>query len=366
MVTLKQLRNVTPLGLCALIAARVTPQAFAAGAEASPAAAKAAKPPFLSMTNGSRNNYLGVVNTATKETSYVPTNGFGGASGNAGGIAVLGSMAAVVNFGSQNVTIFLRHGNTMQPVQLIPAASKPLSVTFAHSHLFVLGATTLESFQVYGDTVQTAADGSTPLLHSDGTSAQVVAIDGGVAYSEKSGTISIAGVSASGSPGLTGMQQGVTLPPAPNNDTPFGMAGRGANLYATIAHSDENVLVVNARIVSNATGPVPFKNAGGSIIHAPCWNTLSGQYLYSADSPGHQLLRYLVSDPNIFYDVPLGPKFNGSPTDLYASGSLLGVVDGGDGTTSNASILTIDGQGELTLKFAVKITGPTNGAAIIN
>jgi len=320
----------------------------------------------LTMTNGTGNNFLVVVNTETKETSYLPTNGFGGASGNAGGIAVSGTLAAVVNFGSQNVTIFVRHGNTMQPMQTIAAASKPLSVAFAHSHLFVLGQTTLQSFQIFGENVQTAADGSTPLLHSDGSAAQVVGIASGVAYSEKSGTISIAGVSASGSPGLTGMQQSVPLPSAPNNDTPFGMVGRGANLYATIAHSDENVLVVNGKIVSTATGPVPFKNAAGAIIHAPCWSTLSGQYLYSADSPANQIRRYLVSDTNIFYDTVVGPKLSGNPTDLYASGNLLGVIDGGDGNTSNASILTIDGEGELTMKFAVKIAGPINGAAIIN
>jgi hypothetical protein len=363
-------QNLTPLAICALLAASVTPQVFAApaepSAESSAAGGKSAKPLFLTMTNGTGSNYLVVIDTNTKETSYLPTNGFGGASGNAGGVAVAGTLAAVVNFGSQNVTIFVRHGNNLQPTQMIPTASKPLSVAFAHSHLFVLGQTTLQSFAVYGESVQVAADGSTPLLHSDGSAAQVVGINGGVAYSEKSGTISIAAVSASGTPGLTGAQQAVTLPPAPNNDTPFGMAGRGANLYATIAHSDENVLIVNAKIVSNATGPVPFKNASGAIIHAPCWNTLSGQYMYSSDSPGQQVLRYLVSDTNVFYDTPVGPRLAGAPTDLFASDDLLAVIDGGDGATSNASLMTIDDQGELTMKFSLKIAGPINGAAIIN
>ena len=46
-------------------------------------------------------------------------------------------------------------------------------------------------------------------------------------------------------------------------------------------------------------------------------------------------------------------------------GSLLGVIDGGDGVTSNASLFDIDSEGELTLRFAVKIAGPINGAAII-
>ena len=360
MVILNKLQKVMPLALCAMLAGSVHAQAFAANGKGAP------KPLFLTMTNGSGSNYLVVVNTETKETSYVPTNGFGGAGGNAGGVAALGTLAAAVNFNSQNVAIFVRHGNTMQPTQLIATASKPVSVVFAHSHLFVLGQTTLQSFAVYGDTVQTAADGSTPLAHSDGSAAQVVGLNGAVAYTEKSGTIAIASVGANGAPGLTGLQQTVTLPAAPLNDTPFGMVGRGANLYVTIAHSDEEVLVVNAKIVSTAGGPLPYLKPGGGFLHAPCWNTLSGQYLYSADSPGQQVLRYLVSDTNVFYDTAVGPKFGGAPTDLYAAGNLLGVIDGGDGSTSNASILTIDGEGELTLKFSVKIAGAINGAAIVN
>jgi hypothetical protein len=367
MVTFNKFQNVAPLALCALLAASATPRAFAAETEISAASgSKKAAPLFLTITNGPGNNYLVVINTATKETSYVATNGSGGASGNAGGVAVSGNMAAAVNFNSQNVTIFLRQGAAMQPTQTISVASKPVSVAFAHEHLFVLGLTTLQSFQIYGNTVQTAADGSTPLLLGDGSSAQVVGMDGGVAYTEKGGTISIASVSAAGSPGLTGLQQGVTLPPAPNNSTPFGIVANGPNVYSTIAHSDENVLIVNAKIASIANGPMPYKNAAGGFLHAPCWNTLSGNYLYSADSPGQQILRYLVSDTNIFYDVPVGPKFQGAPTDLYAAGNLLAVIDGGDGTTSNASVLTIDGAGELTLKFVVKIAGAINGAAIIN
>jgi len=98
-------------------------------------------------------------------------------------------------------------------------------------------------------------------------------------------------------------------------------------------------------------------------LHQPCRGLLSGQFLYSADSPGKQLLRYLVSDTNIYLDKALA-SFAGSPTDLYAAGGI-GVIDGGDGTTSNASLFDIDSEGELTLRFAVKIAGPINGAVIM-
>src|SRR5579863_4120299 len=96
---------------------------------ASPAFPQPSPPPgrdplFLTATNGAT-NYLAVVNTKTRDLSYVPTGGNGGVSGNAGGVAVLGEMAAVVNFGSSNVTIFTRRGNTMQATQMITTSSKP-------------------------------------------------------------------------------------------------------------------------------------------------------------------------------------------------------------------------------------------------
>src|ERR1035438_3893990 len=73
-------------------------------------------PLFLTATNGTA-NFLAIVDTRTKQVTFVSTGGAGGASGNAGGVAVEGKLAAVVNFGSTNVTIFVRHGNTMESTQ---------------------------------------------------------------------------------------------------------------------------------------------------------------------------------------------------------------------------------------------------------
>jgi hypothetical protein len=309
---------------------------------------------------------LAVVNTRTKQVSYVPTGGLGGASGNAGGVAVSGSLAAVVNFGSSNVTIFVRRGNGLEPVQMIKTSSQPVSVAFGNNHLVVLGVTTAESFPVYGNTVTNTNDGVVQLAKGDKSAAQIVTFDGGVVYSEKSGSIAELNLSANGIAGISGPNRPVLLPNAPNNDTPFGMVARGANVYATIAHSNLEALVTNGQIVSTAASLTPFKDASGNFLHAPCWNALSGQFLFSADSPGKQLLRYLVSDTNIFFDKAGAAKLTGSPTDLAAEDGILGVIDGGsDGVNSNATIFDIDSEGELTMRFTVKIAGPINGAAII-
>ena len=321
-------------------------------------------PLFLTATNGG-NNLLAVINTRTRTTTYVPTGGLGGAAGNAGGVAVQDRLAAVVNFGSTNVTIFVRRGDSMEPTQVIKTASQPLSVAFGRNHLVVLGQTTAESFPVYGASVGTTPDGLVPLLRSDKSAAQIVTFEGGAIYSEKSGSVAELDLSMNGAPGLAGPNRPVLLPAAPNNDTPFGMIARGANVYVTIAHSNLEALVVNGQIASTAAGLTPYKDASGGFLHAPCWNALSGQFLYSSDSPGKQLLRYLVSDTNVFFDKPAVVRFSGSPTDLSVSDGLLGVIDGGDGTVSNASLFDIDSEGSLSLRFAVKIAGPINGAAII-
>jgi hypothetical protein len=296
---------------------------------------------------------------------FVPTGGAGGASGNAGGVAVSGSLAAVVNFGSTNVTIFVRQGNTMEPMQVIKTSSQPVSVAFGHGHLVVLGQTTAESFPVFGTTVATSNDGVVQLLKSDKTAGQIVTYEGGAAYTETSGNISELSLSTDGMAGISGPSVPVQLPAAPNNNTPLGLIGRGANVYATIAHSDLEALVVNGKIVSLAEGPTPFTNASGALTHAPCWNALSGQFLYASDSPGGQLLRYLVSDSNIFFDKAAVATLSGAPTDLAIQSSLLGVIDGGNGVNSDVSLFDINSEGELTLRFALQIPSPINGAAII-
>jgi hypothetical protein len=338
--------------------------AFAADGGEAPGRPGAGRDPlFLTATNAT-NNSLAIVNTRTKQTEYVSTGGAGGASGNGGGVAVWGKLAAVINFGSSNVTIFERVGNTMHVIQMVKTTSQPVSVAFGHNHLLVLGQTDAESFPVYGTTVG-PNDGTVQLLRSDKSSGQIVSYNGGAVYSMTSGLIGLLNIETNGTPGFSGSSTPVVLPAAPNNDTPLGMAGRGANVYASIAHSDLEVLIVNGQIISTAVGPTPFKNAAGGLTHAPCWNALAGHFLYSADSPGKQLLRYLVSDNNIFFDKAAVATFAGAPTDLDIQGGMVGVIDGGTGGVGNASLFDMDSEGELTLRFSVKINGAINGAAII-
>ena len=359
------LRTTHSTGRTAAILALAATAVFAATGEDRAAKAGGPDPLFVTATNAAAANVLAIVNTRTRQVEYVPTGGAGGVSGNAGGIAVSGKLTAVVNFGSSNVTIFQRAGNTMQPMQTVKTNSQPVSVAFGHDHLLVLCQTEAESFPVYGATVG-PIDGTVQLLRSDKTAGQIVSYSGGAVYSLTSGLIGLINIESNpGAPGISGNSTPVMLPAAPNNDTPLGMVARGANVYATIAHSDLEVLISGGQIISMATGPTPFKDGSGNLTHAPCWNALSGQFLYSSDSPGKQLLRYLVSDSNIFFDKPAVATLSGSPTDLDIQNGMLGVIDGGSGGVGNASIFDIGPEGELTLRFSVKISGAINGAAIV-
>jgi hypothetical protein len=114
-----------------------------------------------------------------------------------------------------------------------------------------------------------------------------------------------------------------------------------------------------------AAGPAPFQDSSGNLLHAPCWNALSGQFLFASDSPGKQLLRYLVSDSHVFFDKAAVASLTGSPTDLSIQNNLLGVIDGGAGGNSDVSLFDIGSEGELTLRFTLKIPSLINGAAII-
>ena len=198
---------------------------------------------------------------------------------------------------------------------------------------------------------------------ADTTGGQIVWFNAGVAYTLKSGTEWT--INFGQAPGSLVASEVALAPGAPNNNTPLGLVGRGNYVYATVAHSDLQLLISGGSVTATAFGPTPFMDSQGNLLHAPCWNALWEQFLYSSDSPGKQLQRYLVSDTNIFYEKPVY-SFQGAPTDLSVSGTTLGVIDGGAGGVSNISLLNLANEGEPQLKFALKIPGALAGAAFSN
>src|SRR5579864_1448318 len=80
---------------------------------AATAAAEGNQQVLVATASNTTTNQLLVYDTAGRQIQTLATGGQGGASGNAGGIAAQGSLLAVVNTGSQSVSVFGRDDNAL-------------------------------------------------------------------------------------------------------------------------------------------------------------------------------------------------------------------------------------------------------------
>lgn len=297
-------------------------------------------------------NQLLVYNASGQLIQTLTTQGQGGASGNAGGVTAKGSLVAVVNFGSQNVSIFERADSGLQMRQLVAAASSPLSVAFGDDHLYILGSTKVESHRMNGSSVFPNPDGVVNLLKADGSAAQVGVARNQLVITEKSNVIETVDLMNDGSVG--GAAKLVQNIPA-NVDTPFGMITDGNDAYVTIAHADEIGLVRNGKVLT-------VTDSGSQ--HSPCWLTLVGHYLFSSNSPSRSLSRFVVHGQKITPDEPVAATLNGSPTDIDSGDGLVAVIDG-NAPLTHLSIFDIDQDGDLALRATATINLAANGVAVV-
>ncbi|MDE2371051.1 MAG: hypothetical protein KGN16_18930 [Burkholderiales bacterium] len=301
-------------------------------------------------------NQLLVYDTAGNLLETLATQGQGGVGGNAGGIAYAHGRLAVVNHGSSNVSIFGRSGGGHHHFQLehvIPTQGQPVSVAFGAGHLYVLTGTRVESHAIDGGGVRTSADGSTQLLHADGSAGQVGVIRGQLIITEKSNAIESVALDGRGAVG--GVATSVAAIPA-NVDTPLGLATRGDEAYVTIAHANEISLVRGDQVLSTT---------GSGTQNAPCWLTLAGPFLYSANTPSMSLSRYAVYGQKIVQDAAVAASFNGKPTDVDYRAGLLAAIDS-NGTASHVSVFGVDEDGNLALKAVATVNSPSiNGVVVV-
>jgi len=305
-------------------------------------------PLVVTASNATKNQLL-VYNSAGNLMQVAPTEGQGGVSGNAGGIEAQGNLLAVVNFGSQNVSLFERRNDGFEMKQLVPAASSPVSVAFGADHLYILGTTKVESHRMYGSTVSSNPDGVVTLVKADGSSAQVGVVQDQLIITEKSNMIETVNLLPDGA--VSGIPTPVQNIPA-NVNAPFGLVTRGNNAYVTIAHADEISLVRNGKVLTVT---------GSGTQHAPCWLTLVGPFLFSSNSPSKTVSRYAVHGQAIVQDAAIAAQFNGSPTDIASGEGLVAVIDGG----GHLSIFSVDEDGNLTLEAAASISSAANGVAVV-
>lgn len=324
--------------------------AMLAGAALS-AQAQVSKTLVITASNAAENQLL-VYDAKGTLMHTIATGGKGGVSGNAGGITVWKNHVAVVNFGSQTVSVLEAEGTSLELKSTIEAASSPVSVAFGNDHLYILGTTKVESHAISEYGVHPGPDGITLLVKADGSAAQVGVVQNQLIITEKNNAIESVPLNSDGA--VDGSSELVQNIPS-NVNAPFGLATRGNNAYVTIAHADEISLVRKEDVLTVT---------GSGTQHAPCWVALDGAFLFSANSPSKSVSRYAVYGQKIVQDAAVVATFNGSPTDIAYRAGLVAVIDG-EGTSSRLSIFSADEDGNLTPQGTSTMVSGANGVGIV-
>jgi hypothetical protein len=319
------------------------------------------------MTNDPVSNQIKVYDTRTNALlQTLSTRGKGGVAGNARGVKQRnGELVAAVNNGSNTVAVYRREGSGLTFDKLLTTTSAPVSVDFGNDHLYVAGATSIDSFALRDDSVGWM-DGTTSLelagggMPPNGSTAQVGVLD------DRRVLVTLKTDPEPGTVDIVVLQDGAVTGAAPvavsapaGTLTPFGFAAYpDGTAVITLAHSSEDGL---------------FRNGGfATVIHAgqvaPCWMTRVGKYLFTANTGSGTVSRLIGTGNNIFVDAAVAATIatGGAPSDIDAAQALLGVIDH-TAAQSHLSLFTYNKFGELTARGTPITLGVANanGVAIV-
>ena len=316
------------------------------------------------MTNDPVSNQIKVYDAKTKVLlQTLSTQGKGGVAGNARGVKQYnGQLFAAVNNGSNTVTLYRRDGDRLKFAGLVTTTSAPVSIDFGNHHMYVAGATTVDSFVLHRDNVGWM-DGTTGLelagggAPSNGSTAQVGVIDEDrllvtLKTDPDPGTVDVVALHDGA---IAGAVPTVVSAPA-GTLTPFGFSVYSdGTAVITLAHSSQDGLFRNGAFIS-------VIGAGQA---APCWTTKAGKYVFTANT----ITRVIGTGSNIFVDSLVAATITtgGAPTDIDADKGVLGVIDHGAGQ-SHLSLFTHNRFGELAVSGAPINIGVANanGVAIMS
>ena len=341
--------------------------AFAAGGAGIHASGGHGRTLVVTMTNDPNDNQIRVYDAESHALlQTLSTHGRGGAGGNARGVKQHdGLLVAAVNNGSNTVAIFRRDGDALKFDKVVSTTSAPVSVDFGNDHLYVAGATTVDSFVLHQNSVQWL-DGTTELALAGGgappagSTAQVGVIgEGQLLVTLKAdpdpGTVDIVALDrgrVSGSLPTAVSAPGGTL-------TPFGFAtDPDGTALITLAHSNQDGLFRDGSFTSVI--------AAGQA--ASCWMTRDGKYVFVANTGSRSISRLVGTGSNIFVDGLVAAQIpTGAPADIDADSGVLGVIDHGAGQ-SHLSVFTYNRFGELAPTGATIAVGvpDANGVAILS
>jgi hypothetical protein len=290
----------------------------------------------------------------------------GGVGGNARGVKQYnGEIVAVVNNGSNSVALYKRHGKGLKFDKLVTTTSPPVSVDFGNDHMYVAGATTVDSFVLHENNVAWM-DGTAWLelvgggFPPSGSTAQVGVID------DRSLIVTLKTDPDPGSVDIIALHDGAITGAAPTavsapagTLTPFGFSVYpDGSAVITLAHSNQDGLFRDGA----------FRSVIGAGQAAPCWMTRAGKYLFTANTGSRTISRLIATGNNVFVDSPVAASIatGGGPSDIDADEGVLGVIDRGAGQ-SHLSLFTYNKFGELTASSAPINLGVANanGVAIM-
>jgi hypothetical protein len=286
------------------------------------------------------------------------THGKGGVGGNARGVKQFDDeLVAVVNNGSGDVALFTRVGNRLRFDKSVRTSSAPVSIDFGNDHMYVAGATTVDSFAMHHDTVG-ALDGSVGLELATGGAPPVGSTAQVGVVSPRQLLVTLKADPDPGTVDVVSLDDGAVSghPPTAvsgpaNSLTPFGFAVyRDGTAVITLAHTNEDGLFRN--------GAFSAVIAAGQL--APCWMTRAGKYLFTANTASRTISRLVGTGQNIFVDQPVAASVpTGSPSDIDTADGWLGVIDHGAGQ-SHLTLFALNRFGELTLRGAAINLGTAN------
>ena len=321
----------------------------------------------VTMTNDPVSNQIQVYDAKTGVLlQTLSTKGKGGVGGNANGVkAYRGEFFAAVNNGSGTVALYRRAAAGLTFDRLVQTSSAPVSIDFGNDHMYVAGATTIDSFEMSrhsavwkdGTADLALAEGGAP---PNGSTAQVGVVD------ERTLLVTLKSDPTPGTVDVVRLHDGAVTGAAPTavsapsgTLTPFGFSVYpDGTAVITLAHSNQEGLFRNGAFVS-------VIDAGQL---APCWTTRAGKYVFSANTASKTISRLVGTGNHVFVDSAVGATIaNGaSPTDMDNDAGVLGVIDHAAGQ-SHLSLYAYNTFGELAaIRGPINLgTGNANGIAIM-
>ncbi len=249
--------------------------------------------------------------------------------------------------------------------KVVSTTSAPVSVDFGNDHLYVAGATTVDSYVLHQNSVEWL-DGTTDLALAGGgappagSTAQVGVIG------ERQLLVTLKTDPDPGTVDIIALDRGRVSGSAPTAVSapdgtlaPFGFATYpDGTALITLAHSNQDGLFRDGSFASVI--------AAGQA--ASCWMTRAGKYVFVANTGSRSISRLVGTGTNVFVDGLVAAQIpTGAPADIDADSGVLGVIDHGAGQ-SHLSVFTYNRFGELAATGTTITVGvaDANGVAILS